>query len=91
MMNRRVKLNHKTFEISILDPDISRIILEGTKWDATVKVGGQVVHVRFGVDRMWLAYDSRVIMIRPKTCSLEEVRKLVNHLLCRTVSSSSEA
>ncbi|NPA70133.1 MAG: hypothetical protein GXO26_04930 [Crenarchaeota archaeon] len=86
MMIRKVKLNHRIFEISILDPDISRVVLEGSSWDTSLKIGNQVVHVRFGVDRMWIAYDGRVIMIKPKTCSLEEIRKIVSELLCRIVS-----
>ncbi|NPB00816.1 MAG: hypothetical protein GXO10_05525 [Crenarchaeota archaeon] len=86
MMIRRIKLNHRIFEVSVLDPDISRIVLEGSFWDTSVKIGDQVVHVRFGVDRMWIAYDGRVIMVRPKTCSLDEIRRLVSELLCSIVS-----
>jgi len=89
MMIRRVKLSHRIFEVSILDPDISKVVLEGSSWDASVKVGDQVVHVRFGVDRMWIAYDGRVVMVRPKTCSLEEIRKLVHELLCRIASTGT--
>ncbi len=86
MMIRKVKLNHRIFEISILDPEISKIVLEGSSWDTSLKVGNQIIHVRFGVDRMWIAYDSRVIMIKPKTCSLEEIKRIVSELLCKIVS-----
>ncbi len=79
----KVKVNGKFFEIKMLDLEISKIIREFSNWDFETKIDNDRIFVKFGVDRMWISVDSIVIMVKPKTYSIDDIRSIVRKFLSK--------
>ncbi len=86
-MIRKIKIGSRLFEIRVLDPEISKVVKESPCWDFITSIDGlDKVFVKFGVDRMWISVDSIVIMVKPKTYSLDDIKSIVKSFVSKVTT-----
>ncbi len=78
----KVKLGHRTFDIVPVEDDLLMAICEDGNSDLRIKLDGDTICVRYGVDKMWLvSRRGGAFLVRPKTYSKDELYELVRLVL----------
>ncbi|GEM_PF-5197777 len=78
----RVKLGHKIFDIVPVEDDLLMAICEDGNSDIRIRMDGDVICIRYGVDKMWLvSKKGGAFLVKPKTYSKDELVQLVKLVL----------
>ncbi len=74
----RVKVGHKVFDIVPIQDDVIESLCEDGNADMKIKLDGDLLCIRFGVDKMWVVSRRRgAYLVKPKTYSIKEIEHIV--------------